>query len=202
MPDEKRTIEGTVLIDNMPTRISIFLENELTEMLLRGHNRGGTGKGRPTVVLLQDDGTLRTFSLQVLRDADGNERVALIDTNRVPWQREFKDYVQIDGVLLTGAEAELWAPGTAAAQLYEVCYNACSIDTVSSVVDLTIGHGVGAAAIAVADYWTRDEPLPLGCNTGWRGPWVIGGDDSVRGNAGAANDIAVSFRVRQVDVGA
>lgn len=80
MADEKRQIEGSVLIDNMPTRISVFNENELTEMLLQAHNRGQ----RPTVVLVEDDGTLRSWGIQVGQDADGNERVALVEADRTP----------------------------------------------------------------------------------------------------------------------
>jgi len=69
-----------IIVDNMPDRISTVNEGELRAFLVQAHNRAG----RPTFVLLEDDGTVRTWSVQVGQDAAGRERVTLVEADRTP----------------------------------------------------------------------------------------------------------------------
>lgn len=58
-------------------RQSIYIDNEALNLLLRGQN--SAGKDGITALLTEDDGTIRTWALQVSRDDDGNERVTLVE---------------------------------------------------------------------------------------------------------------------------
>lgn len=64
----------------MAERQIIFIDNEELVSILRGHNR----ENAPTVVKLEDDGTLRAYCLQVGLDATGRERIALVEADRTP----------------------------------------------------------------------------------------------------------------------
>jgi hypothetical protein len=111
MPEKPTKIEGKLTIENMPDRINVINENELSEILIRAHNRGQ----RPTVVLVQDDGTLRTWALQVGRDANGQERVALVEADRTPRSQLVLWETTTPGPIRWRGEA---AAGEAAVSLY------------------------------------------------------------------------------------
>ena len=228
-----------------------FISNEFFDILLRAHNRNQAS----TVMLLEDDGTLRTWSVQVGQDADGNERPALIeadrtsrqqmvlwdpaagpaapirwrgetlgeaavslhgadeadnldnlrtDPDRVQWTRPYEGLVQVDPVEVPVVEGVLWDPGAVAAQLFEVSFLVVNNDAGGVAVTVSIGVeiGGGGGGLAAPGYWMFNEIIPYPGSSGWRGPFVIAGDDDVRGVAGVANDASISFRIKRVDLGA
>lgn len=176
---------------------------DLLEILLHGAVYDETNDSELIAALkLQPDKTLRTYGLQVFTDANGRERIGLIDSGRVPWTREHEGYQLANPVLLTAAEALLLGPlGTLVTELFAVEYNAINIDTASDTVYLTIGVDVAAGgALADQEHWVTLLPIPNRGKTGWQGPYIISGVDTIRGNAAAVDDIGVHFRVRRVDV--
>lgn len=198
MPEEEKQA-ASVFVENMPDRLTFFQENELLPFLLQAYNRGDS----PTVLLTEDDGTLRTWALQVYIDADGNERVGLVDTESVPWVHQYENYQIVDPVALTNAEADLFAPGGGAAELYAVEYNIVNINNAAAYAILTsIGHAVGGGALAQSEMFARDDSIPIRGSTGFQGPHIIRGNDVIRGQAAANNTLTVHFRVRRVDIGA
>jgi hypothetical protein len=180
-----------------PPQLSVVIENELLESILKAVNRAGVS----TSVLVDDDGTLRTWSLQVFQDADGRERIALVDENRAQVVRVYNNYIQVDPVLLPAAEAAIWNPGADATQLYSVEYSITNIDAGGAPVTYSIGVEVGGAggALTADEYWQFNSVLPYPGSSGWRGPYIIAGDDDVRGVASAANDAKVDWRIRRID---
>jgi len=188
-----------IIVDNMPDRISTVNEGELRPFLVQAHNRGG----RSTFVLLEDDGTVRTWSLNVYRDAAGNERVGLIDTNRVPWTREFEDCQVVDPVLLTNVEADLFDPAGTVDQVFAVEFNVVNIDPASLFIwGVNVGHAVGGGALAANEFILTACSYPVRGASGWHGPYLIRGNDTIRGYSGAVNDAVIHFRVCRKDIGA
>jgi hypothetical protein len=121
------------------------------------------------------------------------------------WSRQYDGYVQVDPVLMAAADAVLWNPGATAAELYEVSFNCVNIDTVTAAaIAFNIGVEIGGAGGVLTDdeFWVRNEIIPYPASSGWRGPYLIAGDDDVRGWAAIANDVAVHWRIRRVDTGA
>lgn len=157
---------------------------------------------RKAALRLEEDNTLRVHTRVVGETPAGLERPILINPDQIAWIQKYENYIQVDGVELGAAEAVLWDPGGAVGEIYAVEYNAINIDVAADTVLLTIGHGVGGAALTDPWYWADQEILPQGCSTDFRGPFLIGGNDTVRGNAAAVNDIAIQWRIKRVDVGA
>ena len=151
---------------------------------------------------LEDDRTLRIWNLLV-GSAGGRERLLILDTNRIQWTRPYDGYITVPPVLMTNVEGDLWAPGGAVGDRYAVQFNIVNIDNANAYVEVvTLGHAVGGGAIAANEYIMRNEAIPIRGATGWRGPYVIAGNDTIRGNTAAVNDAAIHFRVRRVDAGA
>ena len=99
-----------------------------------------------------------------------------------------------EGVLLDGS-ASLDNSGSS---IYEVAFNVVSIDASNAVV-VSIGRDDAAGgSLAGAEYWMFSETVPAGGSSGWRGPFLMSGDDDVRGVAGAANDAVIQWRVRKL----
>ena len=89
-----------------------------------------------------------------------------------------------------------------AAGLYEVYFLIVNIDGTNSV-DVTVGRDNDAAGtLTAAEYWMFTEPVAADTNSGWRGAFLMNGDDDIRAVASAADDAVIQFRLRRVDVGA
>lgn len=155
----------------------------------------------PIRLLTEADGTLRTSFVGT--DEAGNEDSQRTDPNRIPWKRDYPAYVQVDPVVLANADGLLWNPGAAAAELYEVSFLLVNIaGAITGAIDVGVDIGAGGA-LGGAEFWVRQETLPNPGTSGWRGPFIIPGDDDVRGwCAGAGNQVCIHFRIRRVDVGA
>lgn len=110
--------------------------------------------------------------------------------------------VEVDSKELAAAEAELWDPGTTSADLYRVEFNCVHhIDGAGvnrNPCKITIGKGVGGAAVAIPNWWVYALPLGYPGETGWKGYFTIAGDDTVRGYSSAIKTAVCHFRVTQV----
>lgn len=107
--------------------------------------------------------------------------------------------VLVDPVEVPAAEAVLWNPGAVATEIYEVYFLVVNNDAGAAAVTVSIGVDIAAGgALAAPEYWMFNEVIPYPGNSGWRGPFVIGGDDDVRGVASVANDASIHFRVRRL----
>lgn len=186
------------------TKIVEITQAQLWELLLHGAiYEEANDTERHVALRCEVDGTLRTFSLQVGRGADGREHVFLVDTGGIQWTHSYENYQIVNPVLMTNAEADLFNPGGVAGQLFAVEFNVVNIDNANPYVIITaVGHAVGGGALAANEYILRDDSLPIRGETGWMGPYVIQGNDTIRGNAAALNDCVIHFRVRRADIGA
>ena len=113
-----------------------------------------------------------------------------------------KTPIEVASVELTASEAELWDPGTTSGDLYEVSYNIVHhIDGAGvnrNPCKVTVGKGVGGAAVAIPNWWTYAEGLGFPGETGWKGPFIMAGDDTVRGFSSTIKTALIHFRVYQV----
>jgi hypothetical protein len=137
------------------------------------------------------------------QDEAANVDALRTDPNRILWKRDYPGYVQVDPVEIPVAEGILWNPGATAAQLFEVSFLVINNDAGAAAVTVSVGVDIAAGgALASPEWWMFNEIVPYPGTSGWRGPFVIAGDDDVRGVASAANDASIHFRVKRVDVGA
>lgn len=175
---------------------------DLVELLLLGEVYDEANNSRRQEPLrLEPDKTLRTYSLQVGTDATGRERVERVDDNRIKWVRSFVNYIQVDPVALPAAEADLWAPGTTAADLYAVEFNVVNVYAGAAYVTYSIGHAVGGGALGVAEFIARIETIQRRGATGWKGPYIIPGNDTIRGNVVGAVEANVHWNIQKIDTG-
>jgi hypothetical protein len=101
------------------------------------------------------------------------------------------------------AEGDLWAPGGTSAEEYEVEFFVINNDAASAAVTVSVGLDLAAGGgLAAPEYWVFNEVVPYPGNLGWRGPFIMRGDDAVRGVASVANDASIHFRIKRVDTGA
>lgn len=125
------------------------------------------------------------------------------DPNRVLWTRPYENYLQVDPVWLPAAEGVLYNPGADAAEIYEVSFLGVNVDLGAAAVTISVGvDRDGGGGLSALEYWIRNEIVPYPGSTGWRGPFIIAGNDDVRGVAGAADDVTIHWRIRRVDTGA
>ncbi len=156
---------------------------------------------RRRLLSLETDGTLEVANYG--KDEASNLDALRTDPDRIQWTRPYDAYVQVDPVLIPSTEGVLWNPGSTAAQIYEVSFMAVNFDAGGAAVTISVGVDIAAGgSLATLEYWMFNEVLPYPGTTGWRGPFIIGGDDDVRGIASAANDAGIHFRIRRVDTGA
>ena len=136
-------------------------------------------------------------------NAAGNYDRIRTDTNRVIWVRPYDGYLPVDPVLMAAADGILWNPGATAAQRYSVEFLAVNIDTVAAAA-IAFNIGVdrdGGGALTDVEYWVREEVITYPGSSGWRGPFIINGNDDVRLLAAIANDVAVQWLISRLDTG-
>lgn len=162
------------------------------------------GKASGTVTAIKVRATGEQDYMVNGTDEAGNIDTFRTDPNRIQWVRHYDGYVFIDGAAVPSSEGIL-LDGSAvltAAGLYAVEFLIVNIDGAASV-DVTVGRDNDAGgSLAAAEYWMFTEAVAQDSNSGWRGPFLMNGDDDVRGLASAADDAVIQFRVRRVDVGA
>lgn len=137
------------------------------------------------------------------QDEASNADALRTDPDRIPWNRPFDGYVQVDPVEIPVAEGVLWNPGAAAAELYEVEFCVVNNDAAGLAVTVSIGTDLAAGgALAAPEYWMFNEVVSYPGTSGWIHGGIIAGDDDIRGVASVANDASVRWRIRRVDTGA
>lgn len=221
----KLLLSGMNEID-VPTAVRIDSERRL-EMLAHSELVAVNAAGVNVDVLAENDGTLRnqlvlwnytggaqiraageptTGELHVLfhgKDEAGNPDEVRTDPGRVLWNRPYPAYEQVDPVEIPAAEGVLWNPGAAATELYEVSFLVVNNDAGGAAVTVSVGVDLGAGGgLAAPEYWMFNEVIPYPGTSGWRGPFIMAGDDDVRGIASVANDASIHWRIRRVDTGA
>lgn len=163
---------------------------------LYGTDTGGAIRG----IENETSGELRVVGMGA-DEANNLDRLRT-DPDRIQWTRPYDGYQQVDPVLVPNAEGILWNPGATAAELYEVSFLVVNIDGAAAVV-VSVGVDIAAGGgLAAEEYWMYNETIAAPGTSGWRGPFLMAGDDDIRGVAGAANDAAIHFRIRRVDTGA
>jgi hypothetical protein len=125
-----------------------------------------------------------------------------LDNSNILFVREYIPYSLVDPVQIPAAEGILWNPGAPAGYVVEVCFLVVNNDAGAAPVTVSVGVDVGGAgALAAPEYWMFNEVIAYPGTSGWRGPFVIGGDDDVRGIASAANDASIHFRAKLMNPG-
>lgn len=197
------------------------LVGQFWRILLYGRDTGGNETelenettGELRIVVMGHDGavpqrlgteTSRELRVEQLgQDEAGNPDVQRTDPSRIPWRRDYPAYVQVDPVAIPSpGEDILWNPGADATELYEVSFIVVNNDTGGAAVTVSLGVDLAAGgALAAPEYWMFSEVIPYPGTSGWRGPYLIAGDDDIRGIASAAGDASIHFRIRRVDTGA
>lgn len=162
---------------------------------------GTSVSGNVVAVENEDSGELRV--VQMGADEAANIDRLRTDPNRIQWQRPYDGYLLVPSAEIPVAEAALWAPGAGAAILYEVSFAVINNDAGgAAIANVYVGRGVGGGALARPHYWMFNETVSFPANSGWRGPFLMAGNDTVRGSAAVANDASIHFRIRRCDVGA
>lgn len=100
---------------------------------------------------------------------------------------------QIDPRSLPNPEAALFSPGGSNGESYLI--RILVVNQHTGVVNVTIGHDIGATgALGAGEYFLYNEPIPYPGTSGWRGPFLIPGDDAIRGICNTINNgAAVHF---------
>lgn len=158
-------------------------------------------------------GTLTAFKVRSTGEQDmllnGTDEAGNIDTfrtdpNRIQWTRPYEGWVFVDGAAIPAVEGVLLdgSASLVAAGLYLVEFLVINIDGTNDVA-VSIGRDDGAGgSLSATEYWMSTEGVPADQHSEWKGPFLMNGDDDIRGVAGAADDAIIQFRVRRVDVGA
>jgi hypothetical protein len=136
------------------------------------------------------------------QDADGNTEAPLLDTNSILWVRlaEGEGWADVNPVEIPVAEGDLWDPGGTSAEVYEVEFEVVNNDAGAAAVTVSVGLDLASGGtLAAPEYWVFNEVVPYPGTTGWRGPFIMRGDDQIRGVASAANDASIHFRIKRVD---
>jgi hypothetical protein len=188
----------TVLADANGDQIDALAESDGTPKVVN------YGKNSTTITAfgLETSGEQRT--VMIGSNASGDFDRLRTDPNRILWTRPFEGWVQLDPVVIPSSEGILLdgSASLAASGVYDVAYRVVNIDGAVSVT-VSVGVDIGAGgSLATSEYWMRSQIIPAGSNSGWEYGGIIGADDDIRGVAGAADDAAINFRVRRVDVGA
>lgn len=196
----------------------VFDQREVVDILLRGITRANAaGDGSPIVLLCRDDGTLRTWSSMIGLAANGETQVKVENTGELDVVGHGKDaagnidafrtndnkqqqieivtdLTHLDPVLVPSAEGVLLdgSVSLVSGGAYEVHFNVVNIDGTNDVtVDIGIDKDAGGG-LSGAEYYMKDVLVPAGGQTGVH-RIRMGGDDDIRGVAGAANDAAIHF---------
>ncbi len=141
--------------------------------------------------------------LKLLRDYSGGGISEWAATNRSAHvsNRERAAWQDVNPAEIAGAEGDLWAPGGTSAEVYEVEFLVVNNDAGSAAVTVSVGLDLAAGgSLAAPEYWVFNEVVPYPGTLGWRGPFIMRGDDAVRGVASVANDASIHFRIKRVDV--
>jgi hypothetical protein len=161
----------------------------------------GQVSGTTTAVELGAAGEIQT--LLVGQDEGSNADIVRTDPNRILWMRPRTVWQDVNPVEIPSTEGDLWAPGGTSAEEYELEFYVVNNDAASSAVTVSVGLDLGAVgSLAAPEYWIFNEVVPYPGNLGWRGPFIMRGDDAVRGIASVANDASIHFRIKRVDTGA
>lgn len=114
--------------------------------------------------------------------------------NPLPIKIEFGEIVQLDPVLVPSSEGVL-LDGSVSLKpryVYQVTFEIVNIDGTNAVT-VSIGIDVGAGGVlAAAEFYMTDVVIPAGGSSGQK-VMTIGGNDDIRGIAGAADDAAIHF---------
>ena len=199
---------GTLL-----TEEQVFLWDYTGNVRIKAAGEPGSGEARvlgvaynaasaPVEVLAEDAGELRVAPVGL--DEAGNFDNLRTDPNRIPWQRSYDEWIDVNPAEIPVAEGNLWAPGLADTVRYGVEFLVVNNDAGSAAITgVYVGRDVDAGgALAAPEYWMFNETVPHPGTSGWRGPFYMHGDDAIRGVAGVVNDASIHFRVKRVDVGA
>jgi len=123
------------------------------------------------------------------------------DPFRIPWQRDFPAWQDVDPVEIPVVEGVLWDPGTSALRQFEVMFYVVNNDAGAMSVTVSVGLDLGSGgSLAAPEYWMFNEVIPYPGTSGWRGPFILHADDAIRGVASAANDASIHFRIRRTDL--
>ena len=79
----------------MAERSTIFIDNKVLSLLFKGTVSNEQANAVQLPVLLQPNGTLRGWDIQVGEDADGRERPALVNLNRIIRMQPYEPYEEI-----------------------------------------------------------------------------------------------------------
>jgi len=194
--------------------LDVINEGKQTDGTITAFRTEDTGEQTQVTYGKQTGGTITAQKVEATGEQDivlhGKDSGGNIDALRTNANQELvvevsgsaTTPIEVDSVELTASEAELWDPGTTGSDLYEVYYNIVHhIDGAGvnrNPCKVTVGKGVGGAAVAIPNWWTYAEGLGFPGETGWKGPFRIAGDDTVRGFSSTIKTALIHFRVNQV----
>ena len=183
-------------VSDTPTKVELESSGEL-----KGVGYGKTSGGTITPLLTESTGELNVILNG--KDSDGpNIDAILTNDNRAVFVEIWNHYITKDPQVLAASEADLWDPA-ASGVVYEVEFRLCNTD--ASARTVTIGVELGSSGgLQPLGTWLDAVSLdasaiyPSG-DSNWVGPFVVQGDDAVRGFASAADVVNIQWRIKQVN---
>lgn len=164
--------------------------------------------GEQRMVLMGYDGSaLQRVKTETTRELDivvhgkhGNTVVAPLINNDNQKQlviEERPHYVPQDPLVLANSDGALVDLGADSGQLFEVSFFICN--TTAGAVTATVGVDIGAAgSLSAGEHFISGLSVPANDTTEWFGPFIVPGNDDIRGFASAATSLTIHFRIVRV----
>ena len=173
------------------------LSTFVNEFFGRIQGVGETSAGVQVGIEVESDGTPKAVGYG--KDSSGNQDPLRTNDNQQLQVEVIEgSFVQVDPVLIPNAEGLLWNPNVAATIYYKVMFNIVN-STSSDVTGVNVGQDIAAGGgLSAVEYWVQGLIVPGNGMSGWYGPYLITGDDRVRGVAGTNNVLSIHWLIKRV----
>ena len=158
--------------------------------------RGVDSNAIDTDVLLEDTGELKTVLHG--KDSAGNIDPLRTNDNQQLQIEVINSALTVDPVFLSNSEADFYDPATTSSDFYRVYVTAVNVAAAGTNPTVIMGIDVGDAG-SLADSEKFVDGMALADFESVRfGPFIMGGDDVLRGNSGTASAVAIHLEVTKI----
>jgi len=133
-------------------------------------------------------------------DSNGIQNAVRVNDERDQIQVEpVENWIEVDPVVLgTSANTVVWNPGSTATDVYLVEFELVNSYSVAGGAWPLVYVGLDIGATGSLTHYVWRKHVPWRHTTGWRGPYVMNGDDDFMAWSGDASSITINFRIRKV----
>ena len=169
---------------------NIWVKNLELPLKLTGQNRGE----RPTVLLTEDDGTLRAWSLVIGRGPDGEDRHILTDDAGFQRNRPFEPYETVAfDVVTTGFGTVYTVPAGVIAKVWFTITNV-------TVNEVAVSLAIGGATVLPFGATPRVPLAPDGPGISG-GPYILAVAEIVQHRCDTVNGAHIRVEVEEYGLG-